>query len=91
MHTQSAHNAGRIFLIVLTNTVITAAAPTALYQACYTFNVVLPCVLSSRILLNLREWEKYREDRVDVQDVHLSEWPTMFRLTENQHLTDSTD
>ena len=65
--------------------------PTALYQVAYGFNVVLPCILSSRILLNLREWEKYRESRVDVQDLHLSEWPTMFHLTENQHMTVSSD
>ena len=78
-------------MIVITNIVMSVWTPTALYQVGYGFNVVLPCILSSRILLNLRAWEKYREDRVDVQDVNLSEWPTMFRLTENQHLTDSTD
>lgn len=82
---------GVIFLVALTNVVMTIFTPTALYQVGYGFNVVLPCILSSRILLNLREWEKYREDRVDVQDVNLSEWPTMFHLTENHHLTDSSD
>lgn len=70
---------------------MTIFAPTALYLVGYSFNVVLPCILSSRILLNLREWEKYREDRVDVQDVNLSEWPTMFHLTDHHRHSDSSD
>ena len=79
---------------MVANIVMTVATPTAVYDACYDFNVVIPCVLSSRILLNLREWEKYREDRIDVQDMNLSEWPTMFHLTtspnvDNVHMSDS--
>ena len=70
--------------MVLTNVVMTVATPTALYQACYGYQITLPCILSSRILLNLREWEKYREDQVDVQDLNLSEWPTMFHLTSDR-------
>ncbi|EKM48972.1 uncharacterized protein PHACADRAFT_265938 [Phanerochaete carnosa HHB-10118-sp] len=82
---------GIIFMVVLTNVAMTIFAPTALYPVGYGFGVVLPCILSSRILLNLREWEKYREDRVDVQDVNLSEWPTMFHLTDHHHHSDSSD
>lgn len=71
-----------ILFTVIANMAMTIWAPTALYQVGYGFNVVLPCVLSSRILLNLRQFEKYRESQVDVQGVDLSEWPTMFHLTE---------
>ena len=70
-----------IFCLVLTNVVMTAATPTALNSAALGFNVVVPWVLSSRILLNLRQWERYRESRVNVQGVNLTEWRTMFHLT----------
>ncbi|EKM54283.1 uncharacterized protein PHACADRAFT_123217 [Phanerochaete carnosa HHB-10118-sp] len=81
---------GIIFVLVLMNMAMTIFAPTALYQVGYGFSDVLPCILSSRILLNLRGWEKYKEARANLQDVRLSEWPTMFHLTEISHLTDST-
>lgn len=70
-----------IFCTVVINLVMTVCAPTSLYSVAYGFNVVVPCVLSSHILLNLRAWEKWREDQVDVQGVNLTEWPTMFHLT----------
>lgn len=67
--------------MVLTNVVITAATPTSLYSAALGFNVAVPWVLSSRILLNLRAWEKYRECQVNVEGVDLTDWRTMFHLT----------
>ena len=70
--------------MVLINLVLTLSAPASLYSVAYGFNFALPCVLSSHILLNLRAWEKYREDQVDVQGVNLTEWPTMFHLTTDQ-------
>lgn len=55
--------------------------PTALYQVGLQYNVVLPSILCSRILLHLRAREKGREDRVDVQGVLLDDWQTMFHIT----------
>lgn len=53
----------------------------ALYQIGFQYNVVLPAILSSRILLHLRASEKAREDLVDVQGLPVEQWQTMFRIT----------
>lgn len=58
-----------------------AFTPVALYQVALGFNSVLPSMLSSRILVNLRAWEKCREDRVNADGVELEHWETMLRVT----------
>ena len=54
--------------------------PYALYQVGFGYAVALPSILSSRILLNLREVEKQRADRVDVHGLALEQWETMFHI-----------
>lgn len=62
----------------MVNTFTVALTPYALYQVGFGFNVALPSVLASRMLINLRAWERCRVDRVDVNGVALEQWDTMF-------------
>ena len=51
--------------------------PYALYQIGFGFNVALPSILASRMLIDLRAWERCREDRIDVNGLSLDQWDTM--------------
>lgn len=70
-----------LFCVNMVNTFAAALMPYALYQAGFGFNVALPSVLASRMLINLRAWERWREQRVDVNELPLEQWETMFHIT----------
>jgi hypothetical protein len=57
---------------------LVACIPYALYSIGAGFNAAIPNIMANRILINMRAWEKYREDRADVDGVDLEEWETMF-------------
>ena len=67
--------------MVVFNVLMIVLAPYAIYQIGFGFGIALPSILSSHILLNLREVEKRRADRVDVYGLAVEQWETMFHIT----------
>lgn len=55
--------------------------PYALYEVGFGYAIALPNILSSRILLDLRESERRRADHIDVHGVAVEQWETMFYMT----------
>ena len=70
-----------LLCLVLLNVLMVVLTPYALYQIGFGYAVALPSILSSHILLDLRESEKHRVERVDVDGLALDQWETMFHIT----------
>ena len=54
---------------------------TDLIQAGVGFGIALPSIVSSRMLLDLRDVDEKRGRLADVQGVRVSEWETMFYIS----------
>ena len=71
----------RLLALVLMNVLFVVLSPFALYEIGFGYAIALPNILSSRILLNLRECERTRAQRVDVHGLAVEQWETMFHIT----------
>lgn len=67
-------------MLTLYNSLLITIAPSDLIQAGVGFEIALPSIASSRLLLNLRAADKQRERRTDVSDVRVEQWETMFHI-----------
>lgn len=63
----------------LLNLLMMTLAPSNMIPAAVGYTIALPCILSSRILLNLREMNRQREDLMDLDGVPLDQWETLIR------------
>jgi len=68
-------------VVAVVNAVLLIMAPMDLVQAGLGFGIALPCIASSRILFNLRKEDKLRNARLDVDDVSVDSWQTIFHIT----------
>ncbi|KAI0090001.1 hypothetical protein BDY19DRAFT_96181 [Irpex rosettiformis] len=68
-------------LVTVLNLFSIVSVPYAMYTIGCGFTATIPNVLSNRIFINLRAWERYREERIDVGGVSVDRWETMFHIT----------
>lgn len=76
----SSHHFTRIFVIGLFNALLVTLAPTDLVQAGVGFGIALPSIASSRILLDLREVDRKRQEQTDVRGLSVDQWETIFHV-----------
>jgi len=70
-----------ILFLTIYNTLLITIAPSDLIQAGVGFEIALPSIASSRLLLNLRAADKRRERQTDVEGIFVDQWETMFHIT----------
>ncbi|KAI0809216.1 hypothetical protein BC629DRAFT_1483351 [Irpex lacteus] len=71
-----------IIVVTFVNAILILSAPYALYTVGCGFTASVPNVLANRIWINLREWEKFRKDRMEVDGItDFDKWETLFRIT----------
>ncbi|TCD62948.1 hypothetical protein EIP91_006211 [Steccherinum ochraceum] len=70
-----------ILALTIYNSLLITIAPSDLIQAGIGFEIALPSIASSRLLLNLRAADKRRERRTNVEGIHVEQWETMFHIT----------
>lgn len=63
------------------NALLITVMPPVTIQAGVGFGIALPSIVSSRMLLDLRDVDEKRGRMTDVQGVRVSEWETMFHLS----------
>ena len=69
----------RVFLVDLWNALMMTLAPSNMIPMAVGFTIALPCILSSRILLNLREMDRKRQCQMDIEGIPLDQWETLVR------------
>ena len=75
------HPSRRILILTIYNSLLITIAPSDLIQAGVGFEIALPSIASSRLLLNLRAADRKREKRTDVEGLLVDQWETMFHIS----------
>lgn len=74
-----ADPARRIFIAYLLNALIWTFAPTQLFQLGVGFGITLPCVLGSRLLLNLRAVHRHETPTASL--IHTQRWDHLLNIS----------
>ncbi|THH28432.1 hypothetical protein EUX98_g5753 [Antrodiella citrinella] len=70
-----------ILVLTIYNSLLITIAPSEIIQAGVAFEIALPSIASSRLLLNLRAADKRRKKQTDVDGIPVDQWETMFHIT----------
>ena len=71
----------RIAVVNTVNALLITVMPTPTVQSGVGFGIALPSIVSSRMLLDLRDVDVKRGRTTDVQGLRVSEWETMFHIS----------